>query len=261
MTSEAGELLSEEEVDKLSNDELLDEARDVVSGLELRLQQFRAGVLDGKTAAQLLTQDSANLRMKARGATVPGLDSLTHRLDDYVAGVTEVEAQHVEDLQAFSDQISRLLDGETVEQADVAAVVRNLPHNRSFNVNDIVITNTEVTLVIPQRSAARVVGRELAACGYRISTVHDPVEAIGLVLETRPDLIITTMVMPRLSGVDLACALAAMPATQNIPVALLTGLDPDHADLKVLPMNVGLIRRGDQFGDDLADVLQRFSIT
>jgi len=105
------------------------------------------------------------------------------------------------------------------------------------------------------------VGRELAACGYRIATVQNPIEALELILETRPDIVITAQVMPRMSGVDLACALAAMPATKSIPVALLTSLDPDHPELKPLPMNVGLIRRGAHFGDDLADVLQRFNIT
>ena len=52
-----------------------------------------------------------------------------------------------------------------------------------------------------------------------------------------------------------------MPSTRSIPVALLTSLDPDHEDLKPLPINTGLIRRGAHFGDDLANVLERFGIT
>ena len=254
-------MLSEEEVDQLATAEVLDEARDVVAGLELRLQQVRAGVLDGTTAAKLLAQDAASLRLKARSVTIPALGPLTHRLDDYAADIKSIEAQHVEDLQAFSDRISDLLEGTSVGQEEVAAVVRDLPHKKTFDISDITITNTEVTLIIPQRSAAKVVERELAACGYRVSTVNDPLEAIGLVMETKPDLVITAMVMSRMSGVDLACALAAMPATRDIPVAVLTSLDAGHADLKSLPMTVGLIRRGEPFGDDLADVLQRFKIT
>ena len=254
-------MLSEEEVDQLATSEVLDEARDVVAGLELRLQQVRAGVLDGATAAKLLAQDAASLRLKARSVAIPGLGPLTHRLDDYAADITSVEAEHVEDLQAFSDKISDLLDGAPTGQQDVAAVVRDLPRKKTFDISDITITNTEVTLVVPQRTAAKVVERELAACGYRVSTVNDPLEAIGLVMETKPDLVITAMVMPRMSGVDLACALAAMPATRDIPVAVLTSMDAEHPDLKPLPMSVGLIRRGDSFGDDLADVLQRFKIT
>ncbi len=261
MSTNAAQLMSEEQVDELAESEVLDEARDVVSNLEIRLQQVRTGSLARDEAAKLLSQDAANLRLKARTVAVNGLAPITHRLDEYLSSIKVIEDSHIPDLQTFGDRISALLDGDYVTSEETAEVVRNLPHMMTFDVSDVSITDTEVTLVLPQRSAAHVVGRELAACGYRVSTVLDPLEAIGLIVETRPDLVITTVVMPRLSGVDLACALAAMPSTKSIPVAVLTSLEPNHPDLATLPMNSGLIRRGPSFGDDLADVLQRFNIT
>ncbi len=260
MTTARG-LLSEEEVDSQLESEVLDEARDLVSNLELRVQQVKNGVLNPKEAAKALAQESANLRMKARAVNLVGFGTLTHRLDEYLSELDAVDDKHADDLITFADRISALLDGEAVDVDSVAAVLRQLPQQHTFNVEDVTVMDKDVTLVIPQRSAAKVVGRELAACGYRVATVLNPIEALELILETKPDLVITSQVMPRLSGVDLACALAAMPTTKAIPVALLTSLDPDHPDLKPLPMNVGLIRRGSNFGDDLADVLQRFNIT
>ncbi len=260
MTTARG-LLSEEEVDSQLESEVLDEARDLVSNLELRVQQVKNGVLNPKEAAKGLAQESANLRMKARAVNLVGFGPLTHRLDEYLSELDAVDDKHADDLITFADRISALLDGEAVDVDSVAAVLRQLPQQHTFNVEDVTVMDKDVTLVIPQRSAAKVVGRELAACGYRVATVLNPIEALELILETKPDLVITSQVMPRLSGVDLACALAAMPTTKAIPVALLTSLDPDHPDLKPLPMNVGLIRRGSNFGDDLADVLQRFNIT
>jgi CheY-like chemotaxis protein len=254
MTAAAKQLLSEEELDQQAEQELLDEARDVIEGLELRLQELRTGSLDAEEAARLLKQDISNLRLKCRSVAVPGLGALTHRLDDYLSNLSTIELQHIGDLQTFGDRIGRLLDGEEVGEAEIAAVVRDLPANTGFDVGEVTITDVEATLIVPQRSAARVVARELAACGYRVSTVLDPIEALELILETRPDFVITSMVMPRMSG-------DAMPATKTIPVALLTSLEPGHPDLAPLPMNTGLIRRGPRFGDDLADVLQRFGIT
>ncbi|MGD1878408.1 MAG: PleD family two-component system response regulator [Kiloniellaceae bacterium] len=254
-------LISEEEVDSQLESEVIDEARDLVSNLELRVQQVKNGVLNPKDAAKILAQESANLRMKARAVNLVGFGPLTHRLDEYLTGIDSVETKHANDLIAFADRISAVLDGEKVDADKVAEVLRELPQQNTFNVEDVTVMDKDVTLVLPQRSAAKIVGRELAACGYRCSNVLNPIEALELILETRPDLVITAQVMPRMSGVDLACALAAMPATRRIPVALLTSLDPDHPDLTPLPMNVGLIRRGAQFGDDLADVLQRFHIT
>ncbi|MCZ4282663.1 response regulator [Kiloniella laminariae] len=261
MSNKSGSVISEEEADKLAESEMLDEARDVASNLELTLQQVRTGHIDGKKAAEKLVQDSSNLRFKAKSVSIPGFAAITHRLDEYLGGVTELQPQHIKDLQTYSDRILALLDGEDLPQATIAEVVRSMPHKSTFNVEDIEITNTEVLLVIPQKTAGKVVARELEACGYRVTSLTDPLEAITMVLDTRPDLIITSMVMPRLGGADLACALKAMPSTRNTHVAVLTSLTPDHPDMQALPMNVGVIRRGNTFGDDLADVLHKFNIT
>lgn len=255
------QILSEDEVDRLAENEVLDEARDVVGSFELRLQDLRNGTLQPAAALKQLGREAANLRFKAQTVALTGLAPLAHRLDDYLSGLKTLDDKQIADIQAFIDRIAGLLEGETVASDDIATVVRSLPRKSSFEVADVTVTDTEVTLVIPQRAAARIVERELTECGYRVSTVLNPLEALGLIIETRPDLVITSMVMPRISGVDLSCALAAMPATRDIPVALLTSLASGHPDLAGLPMTVGVIRRGTQFADDLAQVLQRFAIT
>lgn len=261
MATTTATILSEEEVNRQAEQELIDEARDVVAELELRLQALRTGHADRGEAAKRLLQDASNLRLKARSVSLPGFGPITHRLEDYLAGLAEIDDRQIEDLQAFADRIGALLDGDVVEPEAMPVVVRQLPRKQTFDVKDITISEIEVMLVMPQRSAARVVERELAACGYRVSTVIDAFEALQLIVATKPDLVITGMVMPGLSGVDLACALAAMPTTRHIAVTLLTSLEANHPDLAALPMKAGLIRRGHQFGDDLAHVLERFRIT
>lgn len=259
--SSKGGLLSEEEIDRIAEDEVLGEARDVLAGLDIRLQQVRTGDLDRADAARTLLQDASNLHLKARSVSLTGLAPLTHRLEDYLSALKTLEDKHIDDLQTIADRIAAVLDGEDVAVEAVAEVMRSMPHKPVFDVDDITFSEVEVMLVMPQRSAAKIVARELAACGYRVSTVLDPMDALALAVSLKPDLVITGMVMPRLSGVDLACALTAMPATRKIPVALLTSLERGHADLADLPMSCGLIRRGNQFGDDLAMVLDRFGIT
>ncbi len=254
-------VLSEEELGAQYEQEALDEARDVVSSLEVRMQQIRSGTLAPAEAALLLAQDASNLRLKVKAVNLAGLTPLSLRLDEFLGKAKEVKAEHLPDLQRFSDKISSILDGEEIPSEEIATVIRNLPHKSTFDVAEVSVTVTEVTLIMPQRTAAKVVERELAACGYRVTTVLDPVEAFQIVVETKPDLVITAAMMPRLSGIDIACAMAAMPITKNIPVAVLTSLELNHPDLKALPISVGLIRRGPQFGTDLADTLQRFQIT
>ena len=50
---------------------------------------------------------------------------------------------------------------------------------------------------------------------------------------------------------------AVMPATRNIPMALITGLDADEESLKHLPDSVPVIHKSPTFGDDLARALSR----
>src|SRR3546814_14006536 len=94
MSDSAKRLLSEEEVDRLAEEEVLAEARDVLSGLDIRLQQVRTGTLDAAQAAKLLLLDASNLRLKARSVTLAALGPLTHRLEDYLAGLPRLEDRH-----------------------------------------------------------------------------------------------------------------------------------------------------------------------
>ena len=63
-------------------------------------------------------------------------------------------------------------------------------------------------------------------------------------------MIISAMV-PELSGINFAIAFAAMPATRNIPTAIITSLSADDDYLKFLPRKVPVIFKGPSFGDDL----------
>ena len=107
-------LLSETELDQQIGAEVADEARDVVANFDLRLQQVRAGVLDRTAAAEMLSRDSHNLRSMSRMVSLPGLASMAHRMDDYLADIKCIEDQHITDLQTFSDRLGKIMDGEEV---------------------------------------------------------------------------------------------------------------------------------------------------
>jgi CheY-like chemotaxis protein len=58
--------------------------------------------------------------------------------------------------------------------------------------------------------------------GADVFVANDGEEALSLVRERKPDLLITDFQMPVLSGLDLARRLLADPDTASIPVVLLT---------------------------------------
>jgi CheY-like chemotaxis protein len=142
-------------------------------------------------------------------------------------------------------------------------VVRALPAKRTADIDfgKIEKKNVEILLVLPEKAMARIVERELANCGYRTSVVRDPFAAIETVVRTQPDMVLASMELGLLTGIDLGCALAAMPSTEQIPYAVLTSYEWGSAKLKGLPPRAALVRKGSQFSDDLAETLARFDIT
>ena len=48
-------------------------------------------------------------------------------------------------------------------------------------------------------------------------------EALAVVKRIRPDIIITDMQMPKMSGTELITALKAQPETANIPIVIVAG--------------------------------------
>ena len=63
----------------------------------------------------------------------------------------------------------------------------------------------------------------------RIVTAEDGVTALELIKETKPDLIISDVVMPGINGIELCRRLKSDPTTCDIPILLLTALRYDEA--------------------------------
>ena len=253
--------------------EFLEELRDTASSLQVLLGNLRSHSVTAEDGLATLKREASNLRSHAQALNVPLIKLVTHRLDEYVGELKLAGAEQLDEIQVFIDKIEKLADGEQVTHGDVPSVMRSLPAKRAADIDfgPIEQKNVEVLLVVPEKAMARIVERELAACGYRTSVVRNPFEALENVVHTRPDMVIASMELGILTGVfsdrlnhasmHLGCALAAMPVTQGIPFAVLTSYSWGHAKLAGLPPRAALIRKGPQFGDDLAESLSRFNIT
>lgn len=243
--------------------EFIDELRDTASALQVLVGNMRSKSIGAEEGLATLKRDASNMRSQAQALALPLIKLVTHRLDEYVADLKSVSDAELDEIQIFIDRIERLADGEHVTESDVPSVVRSLPAKRSHDVDFGLIEkkNVEVLLVVPEKAMSRIIERELAACGYRTSVVRNPFEALETVVHTQPDLVVASMELGALTGVDLGCALAAMPITQGVPFAVLTSYGWGHPKLAGLPPRAALIRKGSQFGDDLAESLARFNIT
>jgi CheY-like chemotaxis protein len=200
-----------------------------------------------------------NLKGMGSSFGFPLITLLAHRMEDYFAGRQDLERGTLEDAQCFVDLMREALLGR-LDGVSEAEVVRTLPAKANFDVAEVVKQDVEVLLAMPRGAATRIIEREFQACGYRVVTVPTPFAAIEMAVRTSPDLIVASAVMEDLSGVDLACALNAMPVSQDLPFILLTSLNTDDAIFSALPSGVPLVRKGDKFADDLAEALAALGI-
>ena len=242
--------------------EFLDELRDTASAMQVLLGNLRSRSVPVADGLAALKRDSSNLRSQAQALALPLIKLVTHRLEEYVGELKDLSLLEIDEIQIFVNRIESLADGDAAAEADMPQVVRALPHKRTADIDfgKIEKKNVEILLAVPEKAMARIVERELANCGYRTSVVRDAFDAIEMVVRTRPEMVIASMELGVLSGVDLGCALAAMPATEGVPYAVLTSYDWGHPKLKGLPARAAVVRKGPQFGDDLAECLSRFNI-
>ena len=244
-------------VDQLSV-EFVEDAHDMLDRLDNLILEGAADDAE----APLLEAKRIIHSLKGSGTTFGfgDVSILAIRAEDYLADLTGLGPKHRTDIQAYSDAMRRALDGEDAQVRDIKSEIRQLPTRWSFEVGDVEIREVEVLLISTAKVLAHKVRNELQACGYRVATVPSPTVALDMAIRTQPDLIISSTVLDGMTGVDLARALSVISSTDQIPFALLTSFERGHPELSGLPVGAGIIRVGQHFGDDVAEVLSRFEI-
>jgi chemosensory pili system protein ChpA (sensor histidine kinase/response regulator) len=77
-------------------------------------------------------------------------------------------------------------------------------------------------LVDDSISVRKFVGRMLEKAGYRVRLASDGLEALEIASQTRCDLVVTDLEMPRTNGYELLAHLRQDEKTRGIPVMVVT---------------------------------------
>lgn len=67
----------------------------------------------------------------------------------------------------------------------------------------------------------------ITAEGYEVVSAGDGEEALAVAVREKPDLILSDVMMPKISGFDMLDILRSTPETQNIKVIMMTALSSD----------------------------------
>lgn len=82
----------------------------------------------------------------------------------------------------------------------------------------------KILLVDDSKLQRVAIQRILAKVGYEVATAVDGEEGLRMARETRPDLVLLDMILPKMDGTVVLDKLKKDATTAHIPVVVLTGL-------------------------------------
>lgn len=87
---------------------------------------------------------------------------------------------------------------------------------------------TKIMLVEDDKSLREIYGVRLLAEGYDIVSAGDGEEALAMAIKERPSLIVSDVMMPKISGFDMLDILRSTTETKNIRVIMMTALSSEE---------------------------------
>ncbi len=85
----------------------------------------------------------------------------------------------------------------------------------------------KILLVEDDKSLREIYGVRLMAEGYEIVSAGDGEEALAMAIKERPDLIVSDVMMPKISGFDMLDILRSTSETKDVKVIMMTALSSD----------------------------------
>src|SRR6516165_1415762 len=91
----------------------------------------------------------------------------------------------------------------------------------------------KILCIEDDRETAALIAEELLDRGYEVTVAHDGREGLAAILRTMPDLVLSDISMPAMSGFELLESLVALaPRFSRMPFVFLTALTDRDNELK-----------------------------
>ncbi len=119
----------------------------------------------------------------------------------------------------------------------------------------------KILLVDDEAGFAELMRDLLVMDGYEVELAHDGEEGLEKLQSFTPDIIISDVVMPRLSGFDMFKKVKANPPTSDIPFLFITGFQDDRVLQEARKIGVfGILKKPvdiEQIEQRLTDLLKK----
>ncbi len=185
---------------------------------------------------------------------------ICHRLEDYLESTRRLEHEQWLEVQRFIDQIRAAMDsGSDPAGSEQEKIMAGLPSSATRQLttgfSDQERRQVVVLVVMPAGLQRKMVGTELASCGFDISFAKNPLEAINLAVTLKPQVVLSDQEFDTISGADLAGIFALIKTTRDCHFAVITSYDEMTGELALLPHKVKILKKDKQFMESLTEYL------
>jgi signal transduction histidine kinase/DNA-binding response OmpR family regulator len=117
-------------------------------------------------------------------------------------------------------------------------------------------------LIDDDASVHTMLDEELTMLGYAVESAFSGEDGLRVAHDRVPDVIILDLMMPGMSGFDIATSLKDNPLTANVPILVLTSKDLTNRDREILNTKVSsFVQKGTSARDQLVREIRRVTST
>jgi len=196
--------------------------------------------------------------IKGQGTTFdfPTVTKVAHRMEDYMETAQSLGFQQLKAVQRFVDAIRGIIEsGTDPADSDASKILAGLPVTAWEAPKIATPREVKLLIVLPKGLQRKIIGREMASCGFHIYNAETPVEGLSLAIEQKPDIVVASGVMTQMSGKEFAWVLNAVETTKKCRLVIATSADDDSASLAGLPPEVAVAHKGERFNEELTEHL------
>lgn len=186
---------------------------------------------------------------------------VVHDWEDYIQQKSELSENDVSEMYLYIDTIRKLAQEKNQpNQKQIKRILRSLPN--SFSVHEIISEkeDIEILTILPNNTQRKVIEDEIHACGFNVISAGSAFEALEICVRKQPDLVVSTMMIDVITGLELAQIIRTLKITQNISCLLLTSDDQSTISNENIPDKTVIVSKGENFIDQFSDAIVELGI-
>ena len=233
----------------------LDAIDNLINLISDRIGNHDHHVMDIKRAVR-------SVKNGAGGYGFSALVHICHTFEDYIDLADAQSRIPVDDCRAFVEAMRFvILKRGQLNEKQTSNILEGLPLPGRSDGHRGVKVKGHIVFVISKSIQQKIISRELASSGFRITNANGIVQAIEYALDLKPDLIITEMEIENGNGLELASALSSFTSLAHTRIAVLTSLDALQIEQTETPPNTTLLAKGSSFSAQLLSFIRSAGLT